>query len=81
MSQSTLHSLETEPVVLSAGSSRDDIGTVAYLRLKKAELVPKAKSWSMSEAIQKVRIPPVLDEESEDMLRKLKEKVVIHPQL
>ena len=34
-------STETEPVILSSGDSRDDIGTVAYLRLKNAKLINK----------------------------------------
>jgi hypothetical protein len=67
--------LETEPVVLSTGSSRDDIGTVAYLRLKRAEVVSKSETWSIGEEVKKVRLPSVLDEESQDMLQTLKTKV------
>lgn len=60
----------TEAVLLSSGDSRDDIGTVAYLRLKGAELVPKPKgAWQLTAG--QIPMPDLLDAEAERIARAL----------
>ncbi|KAK9894873.1 adenine nucleotide alpha hydrolases-like protein [Cystobasidium minutum MCA 4210] len=61
---------KTEQVVLSDSDPRHDIGTVAYLRLQEAHLTDKAPS-SCSESLEKLLVPPLLDQDAEEMYNAL----------
>ncbi|CAD6567150.1 MAG: hypothetical protein CYPHOPRED_001460 [Cyphobasidiales sp. Tagirdzhanova-0007] len=63
--------LQTQSVVLSSGSNRDEMGTVAYLRLKEAKLVQKAplnfQLWDI------IRVPDLLDEQAKVILNSIQD--------
>lgn len=60
--------IKTEQVVLSDSDPRHDIGTVAYLRIQEARLVPSSKS---TEPLSSVPVPSLLDDEAQELYKAL----------